>query len=245
MVPMFEDWARIWVAVSRSVPCCSASWNVYLPMGSVAGTVNTVVGRDDPVWQGRRERHQLEHRTRLVDLGDRGVGERLGHAGRQGVGLGHQGGARGVGAAATLAVRVAAGGRRGRVVDAPDPLVAVRLAMARMSPVFTSMMTAVPPVAWEATISAAKACSVTYWTDSSRVSSIPVPGCGRRRVLPVGSATPSGESIDVGRARLAGQGRLVLVLEARGARRRSIPRCPPPVRPGARPAPPAGPRAPD
>ena len=38
MVPMLEDWARIWVAVMATVPCCSASWNVYLPMGRAAGT---------------------------------------------------------------------------------------------------------------------------------------------------------------------------------------------------------------
>ena len=65
--------------------------------------------------------------------------------------------------------------------------------MARMSPVLTSMITAVPPVAWEATISAARACSATYWTDSSRVSSSPVPGVAGVDWLPLGRATPLGD----------------------------------------------------
>ena len=78
MVPMFDDWARIWVAVSDSVPCASASWKVYLPMGSAAGTDRAVFGRDQAVGQRRREGHQLEHRAGLVDLGDGRVGGRLG-----------------------------------------------------------------------------------------------------------------------------------------------------------------------
>ena len=57
-----------------------------------------------------------------------------------------------------------------------DGVVACRLAMARMSPVFTSMTTALPPSACDATISAPRACSATYWIDWSRVSSNPVPG---------------------------------------------------------------------
>ena len=65
--------------------------------------------------------------------------------------------------------------------------------MARMSPVLTSITSAVPPVAWEARISAASACSATYWTDSSKVSSIPVPACAGVDWLPLGSATPSGD----------------------------------------------------
>ena len=79
------------------------------------------------------------------------------------------------------------------VVEDEAPLSAVRLAMARMSPLFTSMTTAVPPVAWDATISAASACSATYWTDSSRVSSMPVPGVDGVDCPPLGRATPSGD----------------------------------------------------
>ena len=66
--------------------------------------------------------------------------------------------------------------------------------MARMSPVFTSMMTAVPAVACEARISEASACSATYWTDSSRVSSRPVPGSAGVDRSPLGRVTPSGDS---------------------------------------------------
>lgn len=65
--------------------------------------------------------------------------------------------------------------------------------MARMSPDFTSITTAVPPWAWEATTSAARACSATYWTDSSMVSSRPVPGWAAVVWLPLGRATPPGD----------------------------------------------------
>ena len=91
----------------------------------------------------------------------------------------------------TSAVRVGAD----RAVEAPWPaVVESRLAMARMSPVFTSMITAVPDVGFEATISAARACSVTYCTDSSRVSSSPVPGWAGVDASVLGSVTPSGDS---------------------------------------------------
>ena len=74
------------------------------------------------------------------------------------------------------------------------PVVACRLAWARTSPVFTSITTAVPLKACEAAISAARACSATYWMDSSMVSSTPVPGLAATEAVPPGSVTPSGAS---------------------------------------------------
>ncbi len=57
------------------------------------------------------------------------------------------------------------------------------------------MTTAVPLKAWEAAISAANACSATYWTDSSMVSSSPVPGVEATELPAPGRVTPSGVSI--------------------------------------------------
>ena len=44
MVPMVEDWARMPLGVSRSSPWASASWKVYLPIGSEEGTEMTWLG---------------------------------------------------------------------------------------------------------------------------------------------------------------------------------------------------------
>ncbi len=51
MVPMFDDWARIWVAVSCSVGWLSASWNTHPSMVRVLGTVNTSSGEMIPSWR--------------------------------------------------------------------------------------------------------------------------------------------------------------------------------------------------
>ena len=48
--------------------------------------------------------------------------------------------------------------------------------MERIWPVFTSMTTAVPLTAFEVSIALASACSDSYWSWVSRVSSRPVPG---------------------------------------------------------------------
>ena len=50
-VPMFDDWARIWVAVSCSVGCVSASWNVEPSSVIWSGTVNVVFGLISPSWR--------------------------------------------------------------------------------------------------------------------------------------------------------------------------------------------------
>ncbi len=50
MVPMFDDWARIWVAVSFSVGWLSASWNTQPSMVRVLGTVKTSSGEMIPSW---------------------------------------------------------------------------------------------------------------------------------------------------------------------------------------------------
>ena len=44
IVPMLEDWARMLLGVSRSVPCASASWKVYVPIGREDGTEMTWFG---------------------------------------------------------------------------------------------------------------------------------------------------------------------------------------------------------
>src|ERR1700722_17147725 len=41
---MFDDWARIWVAVSDSVGCGSASWKVEPSSSIWSGTVKTELG---------------------------------------------------------------------------------------------------------------------------------------------------------------------------------------------------------
>ena len=65
MVPMFDDWARIWVAVSgigavlpRRRGTCTC------PSGGRPARTSGVVGVTRCVGQGGRERHQLEHRAR-------------------------------------------------------------------------------------------------------------------------------------------------------------------------------------
>jgi hypothetical protein len=50
MVPMFDDWAMIWVAVSCSVGCVSASWNKAPPTLYWFGTEKVVVGVMSPSW---------------------------------------------------------------------------------------------------------------------------------------------------------------------------------------------------
>ena len=45
---MFDDWARIWVAVSCSVGWGSASWKVEPSSSIWSGTVNTVFGLISP-----------------------------------------------------------------------------------------------------------------------------------------------------------------------------------------------------
>src|SRR5664280_2719786 len=90
-----------------------------------------------------------------------------------------------------VVVEAVGGAAPAPVVD--EPVVDCRLAMARTSPVFTSMTTAVPLNAWEAEISAASACSATYCTDWSMVSSTLVPGVELTAAsAPPGSVTPSG-----------------------------------------------------
>ena len=148
--------------------------------------VDHLVGGGQAVGQGRREGDQLEDRAGLVDLGDRRVGGSLFHAGRQGVGLGDQGRPRR--GSSRWSATVGATGASWPLAAArwwPSPWWTCRSAMARMSPVFTSSTTAMPLKAWEAAISAARACSATYCTDSSMVSSRPVPGSGEHRAGPV------------------------------------------------------------
>ena len=107
-----------------------------------------------------------------------------------------------------------AGGRWCRRRQPPTVGWGVEVGLARMSPVFTSITMATPQVAWEATISAPRACSATYWTDSSMVSSMPVPAlAGALVAMAPDRATPSGDSEPLLGAGRAGQQRLVLVLE--------------------------------
>ena len=68
-------------------------------------------------------------------------------------------------AGVVVAVGVAGAGVAGVAGVAAASGVAVRLALAMMSPVATFMMMAMPPDAWAATISDASACSATYCTD--------------------------------------------------------------------------------
>ena len=48
---MFEDWARIWVAVSCSVGCGSASWKLEPSSVIWSGTVKTEFGLMSPSWR--------------------------------------------------------------------------------------------------------------------------------------------------------------------------------------------------
>ena len=73
-------------------------------------------------------------------------------------------------------------------------VLATRLAMDRISPVWVFMTIAMPLLACDARISAPRDCSVTYCNGSSIVSSTPVPGTvGELRVVFPGSGTPSGD----------------------------------------------------
>ncbi len=66
--------------------------------------------------------------------------------------------------------------------------------MERISPVRVFMTMAIPLLACDAVISEPRACSVTYWSGSSMVSSMPVPALEEDNcvVLP-GSVTPLGD----------------------------------------------------
>ena len=103
--------------------------------------------------------------------------------------------------------------------------VATRLAMERIWPVFTSITTAVPLVALEVSIALANACSDSYWSWESRVSSRPVPGLEATCWVTGdwGRVTPRGRLHDRLLAVGAGQLAVVPVLESGGAldRRRS------------------------
>ena len=71
--------------------------------------------------------------------------------------------------------------------------------MERIWPVFTSMTTAVPLTAFEVSIALASACSDSYWSCVSSVSSSPVPGVEDTWFVTgdCGSATPAGDSMIV------------------------------------------------
>ena len=84
--------------------------------------------------------------------------------------------------------------------DFVDPVALdTRLAIERMSPVRTSITSAIPLVAWVATICAARSCSVVYCSCWSKVSSRPVPARATRwSVAGVpGRVTPPGDSSSV------------------------------------------------
>ena len=87
------------------------------------------------------------------------------------------------------------------VLVAPGALgwVAARLAMERIWPVLTSITTAVPLTASDDSIALASACSDSYWSWVSRVSSNPVPGVVDTWFVTgdCGSATPAGDSMIV------------------------------------------------
>ena len=77
--------------------------------------------------------------------------------------------------------------------------VAARLAIERIWPVLTSITTAVPLTASDVSIALASACSDSYWSWVSRVSSSPVPGVVDTWFVTGdwGSATPAGDSMIV------------------------------------------------
>src|SRR5271169_5010002 len=77
--------------------------------------------------------------------------------------------------------------------------VAWRLAMERIWPVLTSITTAVPLTALEDSIALASACSDSYWSWVSNVSSMPVPGAVATWFATgdCGNATPAGDSMIV------------------------------------------------
>ena len=87
------------------------------------------------------------------------------------------------------------------VVVAPSAAgwVATRLAMERISPVLTSMTMAVPLTELDVSIACARACSDSYCTCVSSVSSSPVPGDVATWFVTgdCGSATPPGDSMIV------------------------------------------------
>ena len=71
--------------------------------------------------------------------------------------------------------------------------------MERIWPVLTSMTTAVPLVELEDSIALARACSDSYWSCESSVSSSPVPGLEATWSVTGdwGRATPAGDSMIV------------------------------------------------
>ena len=71
--------------------------------------------------------------------------------------------------------------------------------MERTWPVFTSISTAVPLTAWDDSIALASACSDSYWSWVSSVSSRPVPGDVATWFATgdCGNATPPGDSMIV------------------------------------------------
>ena len=71
--------------------------------------------------------------------------------------------------------------------------------MERIWPVLTSITTAVPLTAFEDSIALASACSDSYWSWVSSVSSMPVPGVVATWFATgdCGSATPAGDSMIV------------------------------------------------
>ena len=71
--------------------------------------------------------------------------------------------------------------------------------MERIWPVLTSMTIAVPLVASEETMALANACSDSYWSCLSKVSSRPVPGLPATWLVTgdCGRVTPDGDSMMV------------------------------------------------
>src|ERR1700728_4669110 len=149
---MLDDWAKIWVAVSSSVGCASASWNVDPSISVWSGTEKLVLGLMMPSWSAAENVTSLN-----TDPGSYAwVRARLD------------------GASLT--------GWEVPEISPRPSLPRTRLAMARMSPVLVSITTAIPLWAPVEAISSPRADSVTYWSGWSMVSSIPVPPAPADRV---------------------------------------------------------------
>ena len=157
-VPMLEDCARICVAVELLGGVRLGVVEGRPVQADLVGHGETGVGVDQAVLQRGREGHELEHRARLVELGHGQVVLRF----VDGVVRPDRHDAAGV---------VRRGG--GRRAERGAGWVATRLAMERIWPVFTSMTTAVPLTAFDVSIALASACSDSYWSWESRVSSRP------------------------------------------------------------------------
>src|ERR1700686_3231780 len=193
MVPMFDDWARICVAVSRSVGWFSASWNTHPSMVSELGTAKTSSGEINPSCSAAENVTSLN-----TDPGSYtwASAKFCGACTTVVMGGGGGGGAvvvvlTGVEPAGAV-VGVGAGGVVG---TGAGVVLATRFAMDRISPVRLFMTIAMPLLACDARISAPRDCSVTYCRGSSMASSTPVPGtvAPLRMVLP-GRGTPSGDT---------------------------------------------------